>query len=93
MDIATTIAHFVECMRVARHDHMIKSPHVVSIKCVIVIGRGVLHWFCRPLHYATALLKRGSIPAGIYCGIDMDRCKRILKTLPISQYVQLGVRL
>ena len=30
----------------------------------------------------TALLKRGTIPASIYRGIDIDRCKGVLKSFP-----------
>lgn len=53
------------CMRVARHDHMTTS-HVVSNQIQLVIGRGVLHWFCRlpAACCATALLKRGPYSRG-----------------------------
>jgi len=51
-------AHFLDCMRVARHDHMITATRGLQSD---VLGRGVLRWFAA-LYCATALLKRGLLP-------------------------------
>lgn len=81
--IATALAHFIGCMRVARHDHMITS-HTWSP--ISNWARGFALVLPPSTYCATALLKRGSITAGIVAliRIYVKESLRLLPNLPMS---------
>jgi hypothetical protein len=86
MGIATALAHFIGCMRVARHDHMTTNHTWSPIKCDWARGFALV---LPPSTYCvTALLKRGEYtPAGIYCGMIWIDVKNLEDFPSISQYV------
>jgi hypothetical protein len=80
---------FLDCMRVARHDHMITS-HTWS-QSNVYLGAGFCTGFAALYALRYCAVEARSIPAGIYCGIDMDRCKGILKTFSQSPNMSSSV--